>query len=71
MSKLDISLFYAKQLGITDVDFLRPVREGPKPSETRRPRDCHLSNSVLESLEIDVREEESFESWSLGRPTCN
>ena len=67
MTKLDMSLFYARHLGITDTDYLMPIREGPKPSEVRRPRDCHLSNSVLETLQIDTAEEETFESW-FSRP---
>lgn len=62
-TKLDISNFYAKQLGIDDTSFLVPVREGPKPGETKRPRDCHLSVAALQKLGIDTREEESFESY--------
>lgn len=62
-TKLDISKFYAQQLGIEDTSFLIPVREGPKPGETRRPRDCHLSTEALKALGIDTKEEESFESW--------
>jgi S-adenosylmethionine synthetase len=63
-SKLDMSNFLASCLGIDNAaDFLVPVREGPKEGETRRPRDCHLSNGALEELGIDTREEETFEQW--------
>ncbi|GAA6058099.1 hypothetical protein JCM3770_001112 [Rhodotorula araucariae] len=38
------------------------VSEGPKPGETIRPRDCHLSNRAIEALGIDTRTVD-FEAW--------
>jgi S-adenosylmethionine synthetase len=70
-TKLEISQFYAKQLGIEDTSFLTPVTEGPKEGETKRPRDCHLSNAVLESIGIRTHEEESFESWFSNKANLN
>lgn len=62
-SKLDMSNFFAKVVGVQDTSFLIPVREGPGPNDTRRPKDCHLSNKVLEDLGIDAKEEVSFTEW--------
>jgi len=62
-TKLEISLFFAKQLGITDTSFLEPVKVGNQPGETRRPRDCHLSVRALKKIGIDCSEEQSFEEW--------
>jgi S-adenosylmethionine synthetase len=62
-TKLEISQFFAKCLNIEDTSFLIPVTEGPKPGDTRRPRDCHLSNAALEKLGIDTSEGTSFETW--------
>ncbi|GAA5825433.1 hypothetical protein JCM10212_001609 [Sporobolomyces blumeae] len=36
--------------------------EGPKPGETVRPRDCHLSNAELDKLGIDTTATD-FEGW--------
>lgn len=64
VTKYDICITFARILGIDGVEtLLEPVRQGNLPGETRRPRDCHLSNSKLESLGIDAGEEQSFESW--------
>ncbi|GAA5874147.1 hypothetical protein JCM3774_006751 [Rhodotorula dairenensis] len=38
------------------------VDEGPKPGETVRPKDCHLSNRAIEALGIDTSTVD-FESW--------
>ncbi|GJN89313.1 hypothetical protein Rhopal_002293-T1 [Rhodotorula paludigena] len=43
-------------------DNLVRVSEGPKPGETIRPRDCHLSNRAIEALGIDTNTVD-FEQW--------
>ncbi|GAA6027212.1 hypothetical protein JCM8097_002489 [Rhodosporidiobolus ruineniae] len=43
-------------------DNLVQVTEGPKPGETIRPRDCHLSNREIEKLGIDTTTMD-FEQW--------
>ncbi|BGO94059.1 hypothetical protein NBRC10512_003692 [Rhodotorula toruloides] len=43
-------------------DNLVRVTEGPKPGETVRPKDCHLSNRAIEALGIDTRTVD-FEQW--------
>merc|ERR1712080_195266 len=43
-------------------DNLVRVDEGPKPGETVRPRDCHLSNRAIEALGIDTTTVD-FETW--------
>jgi S-adenosylmethionine synthetase len=64
VTKYDICLFFAKTLGIQNIEtLLEPVRQGNLPGETRRPRDCHLSNKALEQLGIDVREDQTFFDW--------
>ncbi|KAK9898772.1 NAD(P)-binding protein [Cystobasidium minutum MCA 4210] len=64
ITKYGISLLFSRILGIEGTEkLLEPVRQGNLPGETRRPRDCHLSNAKLESLGIDTSEGKSFESW--------
>ncbi|TNY20496.1 RmlD-like substrate binding domain-containing protein [Rhodotorula diobovata] len=43
-------------------DRLVRVSEGPKPGETVRPRDCHLSNRAIEALGIDTTAVD-LEAW--------
>ncbi|BGP24566.1 dTDP-4-dehydrorhamnose reductase [Rhodotorula toruloides] len=63
-TKYTISLLFSKlhnpplELG----DNLVRVTHGPKPGETIRPRDCHLSNRAIEALGIDTRTV-NFEQW--------
>ncbi|BGP39999.1 hypothetical protein JCM10450v2_003979 [Rhodotorula kratochvilovae] len=63
-TKYSISLLFARlhasplELG----DHLVRVSEGPKPGETVRPRDCHLSNRAIEALGIDTQTVD-FEAW--------
>ncbi|BGP55459.1 hypothetical protein JCM8202v2_003063 [Rhodotorula sphaerocarpa] len=43
-------------------DNLMRVDEGPKPGETVRPKDCHLSNRAIESLGINTHTVD-FTTW--------
>ncbi|KPV75524.1 uncharacterized protein RHOBADRAFT_44031 [Rhodotorula graminis WP1] len=44
-------------------DNLVRVSDGPKPGETVRPQDCHLSNRAIEALGIDTSRCVDFEAW--------
>ncbi|GAA5842605.1 hypothetical protein JCM9279_003635 [Rhodotorula babjevae] len=44
-------------------DRLMRVSDGPKPGETVRPQDCHLSNRAIEALGIDTSRCVDFEAW--------
>ena len=37
-----------------DISNMKPVTEGPKPGETIRPKDCHLSNVSLPLAPLTV-----------------
>ena len=62
MTKLDMAHTFARLLQLP-TDHIQAVSDEPKPGDTPRPRDCHLSNAALEQLGVDVRAAVSFEAW--------
>jgi S-adenosylmethionine synthetase len=56
-----MALMFARLLDVPK-DNIVPVG-APKPGDTPRPRDCHLSTKSLEALGVQVQAEKSFEDW--------
>ena len=62
MTKLDMARTFARLLNLP-TDHIQAVSDEPKPGDTPRPRDCHLSNAALEQLGVDTQAAASFEAW--------
>ncbi|KAK4053208.1 hypothetical protein OIO90_003982 [Microbotryomycetes sp. JL221] len=75
LTKYDISMLLIKHhnppLPASTKDHLDRVTTGPKPGETVRPRDCHLSNKELQQVGIDtstVDFEDWWQQWFASHP---
>ncbi|KAG0150935.1 hypothetical protein CROQUDRAFT_651787 [Cronartium quercuum f. sp. fusiforme G11] len=68
-TKFSIAMIFANLLGISGDNIVR-VSEGPKPGDTIRPRDCHLSTRALESLGIDISTVGFEDWWKTELKTC-
>lgn len=62
MTKLDMAHTFARLLNLP-TDHIQAVSDEPKPGDTPRPRDCHLSTAALDQLGVDTRAAISFEDW--------
>jgi len=61
-TKYTMAKIFASCLNLAG-DHIVAVSDEPKPDETQRPKDCHLSNRALEEIGVDVRAETTFEHW--------
>ncbi|GAA5989543.1 hypothetical protein JCM10908_000524 [Rhodotorula pacifica] len=63
-TKYDMAKIFARvhEPALEVGDNLVRVDDGPKPGQTVRPRDCHLSNRAIEALGIETSTVD-FESW--------
>ncbi|GAA6013045.1 hypothetical protein JCM11491_000951 [Sporobolomyces phaffii] len=58
------ALAHSPPLDLDEHEWFLRDGEGPRPGDTIRPRDCHLSNRALEGLGIDCTPAQTFEEWS-------